>query len=285
MSLAAAVSGEGVRYQHVRFVSQANPGEVVLKEFDGPDRQLAVVTPVSSEAVWSSLDDQQPPDGLWLLTFPSGSGGSVQWQRCVEQWMAAPQEAERALPIEAAINGCRVLWRPGQVMVEGPEASHEVLVRALVDFAFFERQLRMLEGEIERDWATAEADVSLIHQVGPRDVRRWGHVNEMTQRVTVRRMRYVRLARDLTRMSAEQSGIARQVVPALMARVGIEDRLELVDDQLEVQEDVYELANDRLSEYRYFRVEAVIEAGVAVLLLIEVVVMFRDLYLTHGHWW
>jgi len=69
----------------------------------------------------------------------------------------------------------------------------------------------------------------------------------------------------------------------LTRRTGVEQRLEQLDDRLEVVEDVYELANDRLSEYRYFRIECFIEIVVAGLLLAELVLMGWELYVTYAH--
>ena len=43
------------------------------------------------------------------------------------------------------------------------------------------------------------------------------------------------------------------------------DRLKAVDDRLEVYEDVYELANDRILEYGNFRAEARLEIWIIVI--------------------
>ena len=67
------------------------------------------------------------------------------------------------------------------------------------------------------------------------------------------------------------------VVPYL--REALVTRLGWLDDKLEVAEDLYELANDRLSDFTYFHREFRLELLIVVLLLAEVIIMSAEL------WW
>ena len=57
----------------------------------------------------------------------------------------------------------------------------------------------------------------------------------------------------------------------------VQDRLKALDDRLEVFEDVYELANDRLLEYGNFLTEARLEIWIIVILVAEVVLMLAEI--------
>ena len=66
----------------------------------------------------------------------------------------------------------------------------------------------------------------------------------------------------------------------LLVQCEILDRLKAVDDRLEVYEDVYELANDRLLEYGNFRTEAKLEFWIIVILVVELVLMLAEIGLS-----
>jgi uncharacterized Rmd1/YagE family protein len=65
----------------------------------------------------------------------------------------------------------------------------------------------------------------------------------------------------------------------LAAQAEVVERFHWVDDKLEVYDDLYELANDRLSEFAYFMREYRLEAWIIVLLLVECVLMSVELWL------
>jgi hypothetical protein len=55
------------------------------------------------------------------------------------------------------------------------------------------------------------------------------------------------------------------------------DRLRLLDDGIEFAQEVYDTANDRLLEFRYFRSEYWVEIIIAVILLLEFAVVAIDI--------
>jgi uncharacterized Rmd1/YagE family protein len=66
-------------------------------------------------------------------------------------------------------------------------------------------------------------------------------------------------------------------VSELLVQCEVQDRLKAVDDRLEVFEDAYELANDRLMEYGNFRAEAKLEIWIIVILLGELILMLGEI--------
>jgi len=61
-------------------------------------------------------------------------------------------------------------------------------------------------------------------------------------------------------------------------QANVPDRLQVVDDQLEVVQDLYELANERLTEFRYYRNESILEFWVIAILALEVVLILVELF-------
>ena len=181
--------------------------------------------------------------------------------------------------VEILLRSERILWRPGQAVMVGPPDRLDEVLPGLIEFAFYEAELRRLEREAETDWPTLEADTHLTHSVAPTAFEHRPHIDEMTMRSVQRRMRFARLEPCLEKASIALAGPARRLATELVMQSEVAERLGWLDDKLEVAEDLYELANDRLSEFTYFHREFRLELLIVVLLLAEVIIMSAEL------WW
>jgi hypothetical protein len=155
------------------------------------------------------------------------------------------------------------------------------ILTALVHFAFYEGEMRRLEQEIREDWPRVEQDLPLTHQVGRADLKRWPDANRMVRLTALRRVRLTRLDLYLSKVPAQLTGNIRKVYAELLLwNAELPDRYIALDDQIEIFEDLYESANDRLSEYAYFRKEFIIEAWIVVILALELIAVVVELALT-----
>jgi len=173
----------------------------------------------------------------------------------------------------------KILWRPGRAVVQaGGEYLNEWLI-AMADFAFREGQLRKLEDPVRADLTAAPQDIPLTHAVSPADLKRQYHVNEMTSRNTLARLKFVQWGPRLENTS-RLSGFSKLIISELLEKTRISDRLKALDDQLEVLQDLYESANDRLTEFRYFNEEVHLERWIIFLLWLEVVLLVLELLMS-----
>ena len=97
--------------------------------------------------------------------------------------------------------------------------------------------------------------------------------------MTQRRIRLARLQRPLEKAPITLSGPGRRLMSELSVQCEVQDRLKAVDGFLEVYEDVYELANDRLLEYGNFLAEARLEIWIIVILVVEVALTLGEFVL------
>ena len=274
-----AAEASGIRALRIRFVEHLREGVAPLETFAHPRRCHAVAeatTPddlVQPSTAASSLDD------LRLLMVPSGSATPIEWQRRAEEWMHGGSTSGSQPTIDLLLRSERVLWRPGQAVIVGMPERCDELLPGLVQFAFYEQELRKLERGLDADWDIAQADIALTHGVGKEALARQGHVNTLTTRSSVRRMQFARLEPCLEKPSITLASPARRLAGELAAQAEVVERLHWVDDKLEVYEDLYELANDRLSEFAYFVREYRLEAWIIVLLVVECVLMSVELWL------
>ncbi len=258
-------------------MKEASRGGRILAEFQDPYHCYAVAEPISPESLPAKGDDAVADAELYIWFMPGGSATPFEVQKRGEAWMESP--SKQANPtIEVLFRSDRIFWRPGRALINGAADRVDETIEGLVEFAFHEGELRRLEREIDADWSTAEGDIPLTHSVDGGDLRRQGHVDEMTQKTTIRRMHYARLERRMEKPALSLPGASRRLVNELALQAEILERFKSLSDRLEVYEDLYESANDRLSEYRYYRGEFWLEIWIIVVLFLEVVLMLLDLF-------
>lgn len=262
----------------VRFVETKAPDQKVLREFADP-------YPRPRYAIWETagLDELPRSEGktvdcFYFLFLPGGSTTAFDQQKRGEQWMAKPDDTSAEPTVEILMRSDRILWRPGRCMMQGAaERMHETLL-ALADFSYHEGELRKLEREIDADGEVLARDVPLTTAaVDAGSLGARSHVHERTCTTTQRRIRCSRLHRPLEKPSITLPGAGRRLVAELLVQCEVQDRLKALDDRLEVYEDVYELANDRLLEFGNFRAEAKLEIWIIVILIAELVMILVEI--------
>lgn len=269
---------DNILLRRIRFVDSRPDNADVVMQFTGQQPRYAISETVDFDDLPPVATGPEPTDELYLLLLLSGSATPFDLRRRAEQWMLKPALAGARSTVELVTHGDRVLWRPGRTVVIGASERFEELMAALVDFSFHEGALRRLENAIDTDYQAAAQDVALTHQVDETAIARWPHVNTMTHAVTGYRMAFVPLEARLEKSSNQLTGPARILVSELVMQTDATDRLSLLDDKLEVLEDLYELANDRISEFSYFKREYRLEWAILFVLVVEVIVMLWEIY-------
>lgn len=257
------------------FAANASPSDDVICTFREPEERVAVSHVVDLDKLSHRADGQAPPtDRLAVCTLPNGHAVSADDQRRVDKWIG-----EGGAPvIELLIRGDRVRWRPGRCVVQsGPDRWREVL-QAVVAFAFYEGELRKLEAELEAAMPMVEMDSDLTGRVDGAGVARWPAVHDRTQRTSLRRIRFARIERHLEKPSPLLSAAGQRAVNELGIQSDVADRLRYVDDKIEVCELLYATANERLSEYSYFRRSQVVEIAILGALIVEALLMAKEFF-------
>ncbi len=272
MPVSSPSIAQGSAYKIV-VVPKAPAGASVLTEFSAPARLVALWEPVVIPHLRKPQATPPPINSMTFVHVPPGADVAP-WER----WMESGSEVPAPPAIEIVMRSDRILWRPGQALVIGaPDRIIENLI-GLVHFTFYEAELRKLESEIDDNWLFFESDVALTHGVDQSSFARWPHVNAMTQWATLARMRFVRLDGCFESSTIDIPGPAKRLISELSNMCDISSRTEFVDNKLEVYEDCYELANDRISEYSHFKKEYNLEVYIIYLLVAEVILMVWEIY-------
>ncbi len=282
-TVAAVATAAGPSALTIRFTEQRHAGQRPLASFAHPTPRFAVADPDQPERLLARPSAAESiADELRVVLLPAGLASPLELQRQAEEWMRGGQSPSPPT-IELMLRSERILWRPGQAVLIGPVERLEEVLPGLVEFAFYEGELRALEQEIDAEWPVIEGDIVLTHSVSADSLVNRAHIDEMTVRTTRRRMRFARLEPCLEKASIALAGPARRVASELATQAEVIDRLGWLDDKIEVAEDLYELANDRLSEFSYFYREFRLEVWIIVLLVAEVIIMGAELWYLVRH--
>ena len=82
-----------------------------------------------------------------------------------------------------------------------------------------------------------------------------------------------RLESEFAKAPRALAGDARQVMTRLIDEAEVDARLEAASNRLEAFEDLYEGANDRIADYRWYLSSEWLEVGIIFLLVIEVAML------------
>lgn len=174
--------------------------------------------------------------------------------------------------------GVEAVWRAGpgglgRVVLRCEAEQTEALLAGLAEFAYYEGELRRMEGEIAAGWVELEEDKGLAFEVTAADLRRNAVVGGRMGRVLARRIRLARMEPLLYAPGVGLAAAGQKLGEELRERARVEARVETLDGQLEVFESVYEMSGQRMGEFRAAHQEQILEWVIVGLLALEVAVM------------
>jgi hypothetical protein len=244
----------------------------VCRTFKHPRLCIAVEEPVAPE------DAKRPtsPDELFIVFVPPAT---APWADEVYGPAREPNDPDAAV-LDVTWRGDRIVWRPGFALVYLAGELRDEVQSALVEFAFYEGELRRLEAEMDDREATAADDVSRTQTIDRRDKSHWPRFRATIEALARVRLTFARLA---PRLAEEPQGSrSRRLASHLLRRARAEARAEALDARLEACEDLYEGGNDRVADYTGWRTGHVLEVIIVVILLLEVILLCVDLLLRGG---
>lgn len=193
----------------------------------------------------------------------------------IEAW-ANDGGGTEGLHLEVTVRSTRVLWRDGRCVIVAPADQAEEGLAAAALFTFVIRELHHHEAMLEASWTALSSDVNLTHDVRAVDLGRQRHVNAMTVRFQAARIWIARVETGLQRQPKALGPTGRRLFLELVLQADLTNRIRLIDDAVEVGEDLYERANDRLIEKRNFIAEFCVEAAILIAILAELAVLLLE---------
>jgi hypothetical protein len=216
-----------------------------------------------------------------ILVVPPFSKDDPKRREAAVEWMEAGSGGGSDAQISVKAGDASVLWRQERAVVAYGGGQLAEVLEAVVEFSFIERLLSGLEREVSLGWPGVEQDTPLAYKIEAADLDRDREIGLRARSVLQLRMRHVRAEPLVARAPVRFGRLAAELGEELREQARFEQRLEVLDGQIEVQEYVYELASQRLGEYRHAREGFIIEVVIVALLAAEVVLLLLDLWFSH----
>jgi hypothetical protein len=218
-----------------------------------------------------------PPseDNVTVIALPAGSAASEDDRKALEHWVST-HAAGGWSPIDLSMRA-RIIWTPERIAVIGTPDAVEDACMASVLVALIAQQTARLERELAELWPNLKSHAALTHSVSRVDLARQPEVDRLTRRGWQLRADHAALERKLGQAHG-MSAAGRRIFRELVVQGGLQDRIESLEPGIETVQDLYELATDRLTEFRYFRSEYIMEGLILLVLLLELVSLSREFF-------
>jgi hypothetical protein len=266
--------------QRIRF-DRRSPVMAGMPDGRSPRRTWVAADETLPAPIWPAVDGAADTTGILHIAWITG-GTADERQELGQDGMAGSPTPDPMATVVFADEELTVEWRPGLAVVRSPVDRNQSLLAALIDFAFFEGALRQLEVALVGCEAQADADVGRGYGIRWRDRRHWRRFRETTEACARLRAAFVQIRPGLEQGAPGLPARGRRLASRLRRRIQAPTRLEGFSERLEFCEDLYEGANDRVADFRWYLGGHVLEIGIIVLLLAEVVLMALELHLRLG---
>jgi hypothetical protein len=251
-----------------RWAESSEKEQTIFLEFADPRPCKAVMTSTPLDAP-PDVSAGAQIDALEIIAAPPIFSDDARWRDALRAWIGKTAVFK--------IQDAQVWWRPGASVIFAAPQRIDPLLRALVDFSWYESELRKLEQEVAASWTELEADSPLAFDVNTENFAQEKILGSRMQQSLRRRMRHARIEPHLLLPATHLSSQGKALCDRLREETCTEDRMEILDGQIEVGEQVYDLSSQRIGEYRNSQREFVLECLIIVLLTAEVAIMIAEL--------
>ena len=259
---------EGAEIQRVAFVNAADPAQTNLMEFKEPRACQAILIMDTAG---------QPPAHVTMLLVPTSGPEDPDLIMKVWNWVepGIPQERRRGFLI--MLHGARIIWSPGRAGLIASADRLEALRHAVIGFSFYDGETRDVETQLARIWPHLEADTPQAFHFDMQAMPKQRELAQRYQQIVRLRSRIVRIDPAIHHPPVHPPTLASQLNERLKERTQLSERIEFLDDQLELLEGVYEMCAHRSSEFVIAQKEYRLGWIVIVLLATETVALIVDL--------
>ena len=248
----------------------AGEGDVVLARRRFPTACEWRGRPVDVETALGRPDVDER--ALMLFVAPSGAATSFELLKRIEAFVLADERP--GLPrIDLSLR-TRFVACGRRALAVAPEASAAEAIETLIHFALAVDDCEHVRAESEALWSELPSLVPLTHSVSAADLGRQGQVDAVTKRAAAARMTFIELDRRLSGFDAAMSPMVRRQWSELCLQSELLTLLRANEDMIEMLAETCEAANERLTEFRYFRSEWILEVLIVIALAIDLLAQF-----------
>ncbi len=263
---------------HIAFARDVQPGQTVLHELPFPWQIKAVVagSPNSgSTSLASTVVASAGP--LQILTIPAAVEDDPQVLTDARSWTVNTNSGSTVPCLPVTLHGAQIFWSPARAAVIAASDRMPAVQAAIIEFCYFEGELRAIEREIGSRWSQLEIDTPLAFEFHEQAIAERKELVRRFQMAISIRTRIAKLAPAVECPPVFPPTLASQVSERLKEKSRLSDRLEFVREQTEVFERVYEMCGQRASDFMASRKSHMLEWTIIFLLAVETLLLAVEL--------
>jgi hypothetical protein len=180
------------------------------------------------------------------------------------------------------LQGVQVIWQADRAIVFAEPHRMDLVCQALIEATYYEQELRRIEGEIDSGWEQTQADSALAFEFNEQDLPLKESLSKRFQDVLALRVHLARLVPQILVPHVYPPTIASQIGERLRERTRMPERLELIEEKLSAQEQVYDHCTQRAGEYIVARKGHILEWIIIALLFLQTLLWIVDFLASSG---
>ena len=263
--------------------SRSNAGTVELIQYiQGNVKDRKVLHRILGSEPWyaclveSRTSEAGSVDLELMITEPQGKLDDDPWFEFAKNWC----ESGVVVPVSRAtlvsLHGIDVYWCTGRAVIRSSQDRVEAVRRALLEFAVAERELVALERNVNASWGSLEGDVPTAFSYSEANVRDRAELGKRFQTAIGLQARMSRIVPLIVQPAQYPPTLESQLHERLRERLRQEDRLEVLERQLDVFQRVYEMCGQRSSDFMVARSGHILEWIIIFLLAIQLIMAILD---------
>lgn len=246
----------------------------VIRQFHDPQRHDASAERIVGFSIEQPLDATADYD---LLVVAGPLDDTFRQSDGYIHWVHAAPRAATVAPVVIMMNGAQIYWGQQRAVLVVPTERVDTYFPVLLDFGYHERALRLLEQARAEAWNDFESDTPYAHRITTHDPKRFDMIAQRTETALRQRASLARIEPHFYGPQPHMQPLANQLLERLRERARIDDRVEILYGQLEVVVEMYEMASQRISDFKHARQSHALEWGIIVLIIAEVALLLFDL--------
>lgn len=234
--------------------------------------QVSLSERLQSSDVSKSEETVQPGE-LELLTVPCRGADEPERIAIVRQWL----EAHSLTATLVAFRNAAVVWSPGRVVVLAEPDQIPLVCGAAVEFSLVENALRTIERDLETEWSSLKQNAGLAFAYSEKALTKRTILEQQFLTQLDRRTQLARLSATIQAPPLHPPTLRSQIADRLRERTRVVERWDLLSDQLEVFERIYDLSAQRSADFAVARSGLQLEWVIVILLAVQIVLSIVDL--------
>ena len=253
----------------VVFTEDRNQGGRLLHALPTEFQTFAVIA--QSEMVVEGDRSKNPTRQIEFLTIPTENNHATEIQDLAVSWVDTTTTAKSPKQM-LTLQGAQIYWNDTRVAISASPERLETLRTALIETCWFDAELAGLERELAHAWSEMNEDMPLAFNFDEKSLPRRKELQRRYDRIMSIRSRMLRMSPYVHCPYIYPPTLASQLAERYRERTRMLHRHEILDDQLEVFERVYETCGQRISDFVQSRTGHILEWIIIILLTLQMVI-------------